>query len=87
MKNSFRKKTALTVFFSLAIAVFSLVIITCRNPASHESADTESDGLISITIGGNNSRVAVPWANALDSSQLTHTITSNFTFTHRAHHP
>jgi len=58
------------VLFSLAAC---FLLINCQDPLSAEKGN--GDGIITVTIGGTNARTVLPWANALDSSELTHTIT------------
>jgi uncharacterized repeat protein (TIGR02543 family) len=64
------KNTMMLVLISL-IACF--LIIGCQDPITVE--ESNGSGVITVTIGGGNSRTILPWANALDSSHLTHKIT------------
>ena len=58
------------------IALAAFLSVNCQDPmAGRENVIGKGDGLITVTIGGSNARTIVNWANALDSSQLTHTIT------------
>jgi len=72
MKNSFKNATTLIL---ISLVAFSL-LIACANPMSAEQEVIgNGGGFITVAIGGTNARTAVSWANTLDSTQLTHTIT------------
>jgi uncharacterized repeat protein (TIGR02543 family) len=72
MKNVVRNML-LSVLISLSAC---LSLITCANPMSGvNEVIGNGGGLITVTIGGENARKTVTWANALDSSELTHEIT------------
>jgi uncharacterized repeat protein (TIGR02543 family) len=63
---------------TLILTVFAAcsLLIACHNPMSvGEQQIGNGNGLITVTIGDANDRKAVKWANALDSNQLSHTIT------------
>jgi uncharacterized repeat protein (TIGR02543 family) len=72
MKNVIRN--AMTLILISLVACFML--IACAGPVSaEEDVIGNGGGLITVTIGGETARKTVSWANGLDSSQLTHTIT------------
>jgi len=72
MKNAMRN--AITLI--LVSLVASLMVIACANPMSaEEEVIGNGGGLFTVTIGGGTARTIVTWANTLDSSRLTHTIT------------
>jgi uncharacterized repeat protein (TIGR02543 family) len=72
MKNVVRNML-LSVLISLSAC---LSLITCANPMSDVGGVIgNGGGLITVTIGGGSARATVTWANALDSSELTHEIT------------
>jgi uncharacterized repeat protein (TIGR02543 family) len=60
----------------LAVLVACSLLITCANPMSGEDGVIgNGGGVITVTIGDVNARKIVKWADALDSSELTYTIT------------
>jgi hypothetical protein len=72
MKNAMRNAMML-ILISL-VACF--MVIACANPMSaEEDVVGNGGGLITVTIGGGTARKTLSWANTLDSSQLSHTIT------------
>jgi len=72
MKNAICN-TMMLILISLAACS---MLVTCDNPMSAEKEVIgNGGGLITVTIGGGNARKILSWANALDSSQLTHKIT------------
>jgi hypothetical protein len=72
MKNAMRN--AMTLILISLVGCF--MVIACANPMSaEEDVVGNGGGLFTVTIGEGTARKTVSWADTLDSSQLTHTIT------------
>jgi len=60
----------------LAVLVACSLLVTCANPMSADNGVIgNGGGLVTVTIGDVGSRKIVKWANGLDSSELSYTIT------------